>query len=204
MACLRRFPAGPAGSTPRRYSIQAKLNRTLTHEDLAPHAVVSAPSMPEITRSMPELVRALLEEHFHLRVHAANGPVYVLESAENAPASSQKPVEKGIGLINQKSGQVTFRGVSSATVAEALATFLSSHVLDHTRAGVTYNFKMKWSRDDLKALGDQLHDQAGLTLKSFAMEQLVIDGAERPTLDGASAGVVHDRLLAPALAQIAH
>ena len=34
--------------------------------------------------------------------HAAKGAVYVLESAQNAPAASQKPVEKGIGVIHRR------------------------------------------------------------------------------------------------------
>ena len=40
-----------------------------------------------------------------------------------------------------------------------------------------------YARIERGSLGDQLYDQAGLRLKSFTMEQLVIEGAERPTLD---------------------
>jgi uncharacterized protein (TIGR03435 family) len=166
---------GPGWLDTERYTI---------HANVDPAALTDGSVTPA---SIQEPVRLLLEERFHLRTHVTKGPVYVLESAENGPASSQKPVQKGIGLIDRKRGNVSFRGASSASVAEALSTFLSSQVLDHTKPGVTYDFKMKWPRNDLKALGDQLHDQAGLTLKSFMLEQLVIDGAERPTLDaGAS------------------
>jgi hypothetical protein len=66
-------------------------------------------------------------------------------------------------------------------VALALSNFLSSPVLDHTKAGVIYDIDMKL-RNDLRALGDDLHKQAGLTLKSFMLEQLTVDGAERPKL----------------------
>jgi uncharacterized protein (TIGR03435 family) len=132
---------------------------------------------------MPERVRSLLADRFQLRTRVTKGPVYILESAPDAPPSSQKPVVKGIGVINQKNGIVTFRGASSASVIDALSTFLSSQVLDHTKAGVTYSFKMKWPRNDVQALGIQLHDQAGLVLKSFTMEQLVIDSAAQPILD---------------------
>lgn len=173
-----KVSGGPGWLDTERYTIQAKLARVAETGD----DVVSEPSSPEISRSMPDLVRKLLEEQFHLRARVTKSAVYILESAPDAPGASQKPVEKGIGLIDQKSGKVTFRGASSASVAEALSTFLSSQVLDHTRAGVTYDFKMKWPRNDLKALGDQLHERAGLILKSFTMEQLTIEGAERPTL----------------------
>jgi len=166
---------GPGWLDTERYTIHASVD----HVAVADGTIAAA--------SIQERVRGLLEDRFRLRIRAAKGAVYVLESAEDAPASSQKPVEKGIGLIDRKSGKVTFRGASSASVAEALSTFLSSQVLDHTKPGVTYDFKMKWPRNDLKALGEQLREQAGLTLKSFAMEQFVIDGAQRPTLDGATA-----------------
>lgn len=162
---------GPAWLGTERYTIRASVD---------PAAVTNDPA------AISERVRSLLADRFHFRAHVAKGPVYVLESADSAPEASQKPIEKGIGVIDQKSGKVSFRGASSASVAEALSTFLSSAVLDHTRPGVTYDFKMKWPRNDLKALGDQLHDQAGLTLRSFTMEQLVIDGAARPALDDAA------------------
>src|SRR5262249_28129798 len=118
-----------------------------------------------------------------------SSPVYVLESAENAPASGQKPVERGIGLIDRRGREVSFCGASSSSVAEALSTFLSSDVLDHTKPGVTYDFKIKGSHEDLNALGNQLHEQAGLKLKSFTMKRFVIDGVERPALDGPAAAV---------------
>ena len=169
-----QISGGPGWLDTERYTIHATVD----------HAVVTGDTVTPA--SMPALVRGLLEDRFHLRMRVAKGPVYVLESAENAPASSQKPVQKGIGLIDQKSGKVSFRGASSASVAEALSTFLSSQVLDHTKPGVTYDFQMKWPRNDLKALGEQFHEQAGLTLKSFTMEQFVIEGAERPTLDAAT------------------
>ncbi len=56
-------------------------------------------------------------------------------------------------------------------------------MLDHTKPGVTYDIRMPL-HTDLHALGDELRKQAGLTLKSFTLEQLTIEGAERPTLDG--------------------
>jgi len=166
---------GPGWLDNERYTIRAVIDSASGTDG----ATTPAP--------MPELVQRLLKDRFGLRIRATKSAVYVLESAESAPASGQKPIEKGIGLIDQKSGKVSFRGASSASVAEALSAFLSSQVLDHTKPGVTYDFKMKWPRNDVMALGRQLHDQAGLTLKSFPMEQFVIDGAERPLLDGATA-----------------
>jgi uncharacterized protein (TIGR03435 family) len=164
---------GPAWLDNERYTIHANVDSGAATDE----STARAPA------SIQERVRWLLENRFRFRAHLTKVPVYVLESAPDAPESSQKPVEKGIGLIDKKSGSVSFKGASSASVAEALSTFLASQVLDHTKPGVTYDFKMKWPRNDLKALGDRLHDQAGLVLRSFTMEQLVIEAVERPALD---------------------
>ena len=135
-------------------------------------------------KAMQERVRSLLAERFQLRTRVTSSPVYILESANDGDGRGQKSVEKGIGTLELKNGWLSSRGASSGSVALALSDHLSSEVLDHTKAGVTYDIKVELQKN-IQALGDDLHKQAGLRLKSFTLNQLVIDGAARPRLDGA-------------------
>ena len=165
---------GPGWLDTERYTITAIVD----HPD-------TAADQPPRQTAVQERVRSLLADRFQLRARVTKGPVYILESAEDGDGRGQKPVEKGIGTIEVKNSSMSFRRASSASVALALSNFLLSPVLDHTKPGVTYDISVEL-RSDLQALGDDLHQQAGLTLKSFTLEQLTIDGAERPKLDDAA------------------
>jgi len=160
---------GPGWLDTERYTISASADQP------------GPADQPPSQKAMQERVRALLSDRFHLRTRLTKGPVFILESADDSDGRGQNPVEKGIGTIEVKNGVMAFHHASSTGVALALSNFLSSPVLDHSKAGVIYDINMKL-RYDLRALGDQLHEQAGLTLKSFMLEQLTIDGAERPKL----------------------
>lgn len=166
---------GPGWIDTDRYTVLA---------DIDAHDAVAGKSAHQLTQ---ERVRSLLADRFRLRARIAKEPVYILESADDAPEHAHDPVEKGkgIALFERHGDDIRVRGASSASITDALSKHLSHKVLDHTKPGVTYDFQGKWPRD-VSALGDALHAQAGLTLKSFTIEQLVIDGAEHPKLDSAA------------------
>ncbi len=126
-------------------------------------------------------VRSLLAERFHLRARLTTQPVYILESSADAPVRSKKPAAKGISLLSRRGDLIVGQHASSASLAEALSSHLASQVLDHTGGDASYDFKMKWPpRDQVGALGNQLHEQLGLTLRSFPLELLEIESAEQP------------------------
>ncbi len=153
------------------------------------------------------MLRAALEDRFHLRLHTEirQGQVFNLEVAKSgfmfkevdppAPPASEGPVSAAMGdsrgrIIGQKSTMQDF--------AKMLAVFLKRPVADRTGLKGYYDFDVKWSAPEspdgerpgpglgaagLGMLISNLQDQFGLRLTkgTGSVKYWVVDHVEPPT-----------------------
>jgi len=142
----------------------------------------------------PAMLRALLEERFHLMLHreTKSGPVYALVEAKGG--IKLKPVEEpanGERIASRTSFQAGYlmaRASPVAVFADLLAKAADRPVIDMTGLAGLYDFNLKYTTalsatepDESATLGSALQEQLGLKLEKREMpvEILVIDHADR-------------------------
>jgi bla regulator protein BlaR1 len=149
-------------------------------------------------------LQALLADRFQLKVHRdpKEMAVYALAVAKNG----HKLRESGDGYgIRRDRGQMTGQGATLEMIAHVLTSVLGRPVLDRTRLGGKYEFKLEWTEEMLGSIGKDgpvdaalearpadstgpsifsaLQEQLGLKVESQKgpVDIIVIDRAERPS-----------------------
>jgi uncharacterized protein (TIGR03435 family) len=166
-----------------------------------------APGFPALAPSanreqVREMMRAMLEARFHLKLHTETreGPVYVLEVAKGglkfknvdspAPPEQEGPVNAAVG---DNGGRIIGKKSTMAGMARMLVVFLRKPVVDRTGLDGYYDFDVKWSSPespDADGFGvaggalliSTLRDRFGLRLTSThaPVKYWVVDHVEPP------------------------
>jgi uncharacterized protein (TIGR03435 family) len=182
------------------------------HSDLFDvEAIVENP--PAVTaRDLHQMMQALIADRFKLKLHRESGETagYVLGRANRGPKLSpakDKTItgRNRIQRVATSPGVITISGrnVSMTTLSDLLTTFGMGPVVDKTNIDGTFDFFLTYAAESVSALGRKdepspalqdtgaasiftaLREQLGLQLVSqkVSMEYLVIDSAERPSMN---------------------
>jgi uncharacterized protein (TIGR03435 family) len=153
-----------------------------------------AATMPQGTQRVqaPEMLRTLLAERFHLKIHRETRelPVYALVVAKNGPKLKAAVENNNIAWSIPSEGPIPLhaRSTSMAGFADQLTALTDRPVLDTTGLTGSYDIDISYSRglsttsdDSAPALADALRDQLGLGLEPRKMDIAVwvIDSADR-------------------------
>lgn len=147
---------------------------------------------------MMGMLRALLEDRFHVKVHreTREGKVYALVVAKSGsklkePVSSDPPGIRVHRLDPPERTSLTYVWVGSrvpvASLVERLSANLEAAVLDRTGIAGDHDFRLEFAPDDPAATGPSIfaatQEQLGLKLDitKGPIETLVIDHAEKPS-----------------------
>jgi len=213
-----QLSSGPAWIKSANYDIEAKMEESVAN---------SLEKLPSDQRQQQRrmMVESLLEDRFNLKTRRQTRelPVYALVVAKKGPRLSElRPGEtsrdafKGPDgrtyagpLMSVLSGysQIKGAGGSMGSLAEVLTEFLGRTVLDRTGLKGTYDYTLRWTRDEYQngivglVAGEQdlkpptetessppsiftaIQEQLGLRLESTKgpVDVLVIDHIERPS-----------------------
>ena len=165
---------GPAWINSEPYEILAKAGDSATNAQLLP------------------MLQSLLEDRFKLKVHRETRQrrIYALTVVKNGP--KLHPSEGGgEGFFGRRGrGPITGRKASMAVLAATLSRLMGRKVIDRTGLSGVYDFTLEFAPPDaidspLPALVTALQEQLGLKLEATngPVEVLVIDHAEKPTMD---------------------
>jgi uncharacterized protein (TIGR03435 family) len=153
---------------------------------------------------MRVMLQALLAERFGLVFHrqARDQPIYALVPARAdralGPALRRSECPDGCGMntsTSNGSGTVQASGETMVRLAEWLGNVVDRVVIDRTGLAGTYDFEMRFTRDDAfgrtttppdaPSIFTALREQLGLTLASARgpVEFLVIDTVSQPSPD---------------------
>jgi uncharacterized protein (TIGR03435 family) len=138
----------------------------------------------------PEMLRALLEQRFHLALHRETKQmtVYALIAAKGGPKLTEAPAGGRGAWAGNVSGRVMARSASVAVFAESLSKATDHPVVDATGLKGLYNFELTFmpdagagEADTRPTLATALQEQLGLKLekREMPMEILVIDRADK-------------------------
>ena len=141
------------------------------------------------------MLRALLEDRFHLKVHreTKEQPVYSLVVAKGGPRLKNSPTDDQPRMTLASKGQgleMQFWNWDMTRLAGQISGNEGRKVLDKTGLSGEYDFTLSYV-DDRRAVGAQqdgpslftaLQEQLGLKLESQKgpVEVLVIDHADQP------------------------
>jgi uncharacterized protein (TIGR03435 family) len=185
---VRNVVGGPSWMDSERFDIDAKADRV----------------RPE--RELEQMLQALLEERFALRVHRETRPIDGFALLRADGALRLKPAEAAGGMLSRY-GSVTAAGSPMARLAQFLGSRLGKLVTDETGLAGTYAFALTWTpAEDEQPLAPggsaemeralrvgvdpngpslftALNEQLGLRLeaRNVPQEFLVIDAVNRPT-----------------------
>ncbi len=184
-----RLIGGPGWVAARRWDVQAK------------------PSRPASGNEIPDMLRALLEDRFQLKVHSEtrNRPLYDLTVAPGGSKLRRvedSNVKQDIRIGN---GSIRFTRATVATFASQLSYALARPVIDKTGISGEFNFALEWtptpgendgpttsglppgtpepaSTPDGPSIFTAIEEQLGLRLKSGRgpVAVVVIDSAQMP------------------------
>jgi uncharacterized protein (TIGR03435 family) len=175
-----QISGGPAWLATDRFDINAKASgdRTLTADQKR------------------EMLRALLEDRFHLKVHrkVKEQSVYSLVVAKGGPKLKTSSADEQSGMTLGSKGQtleMRFSKWNMARLAGQISGNEGRKVVDKTGLSGEYDFTLSYL-DDRRAVGGQedgpslftaLQEQLGLKLESQKgpVEVLVIDHADKPS-----------------------
>jgi uncharacterized protein (TIGR03435 family) len=162
-------------------------------------------SLSENREQVRLMLRAMLADRFHLRIHTetrqepvldlvtGNGGMKIKEVDPPVPPDSEGRVNAAVG---DAGGRMIARKATMAGLAVALAIFLKRPVVDQTGLKGYYDFDVRWSAEEphgqptpgLGAEGEallisSLQSQFGLRLMKAlgAVEYWVVDHVEPPT-----------------------
>jgi uncharacterized protein (TIGR03435 family) len=192
MDMLRGGPDWVAGGYDR-YDVEAKADDPATTTE----------------KQLIAMFRNLLAERFKLKLHreshemdgfallvGKNGlkmkqagedeerqPIVRADGSDNVALVKKSAVEAdrrdGVGVLMVMTGQ----RVSPADLLNALSPFAGRHLVDETGLTGFYDFKLTWESG--QSLAGPLQDQLGLRLESrkIAVDYIIVDSAEKPTLN---------------------
>ena len=143
---------------------------------------------------MKLMLRALLQQRFKLSTHTETNalPVYSLVVAKTG--AKLQPAN-AFSVPGYDNGPTLVRGtLDTAQLAHLLTPVLGRTVIDNTGLHGNYKIDITWAEDDQPSgpsLFTAIQEQLGLKLepKKGPVEILVIDSAQKPSLDGAE---IHD------------
>jgi len=162
-------------------------------------------ALDKLTREQRQaMLRAVLEDRFHLKVHweTKDMPVYELVVAKGGPKFKDTSPEsaEGKALTSQRLGKESMSinnremaayGVRMGALSGYLSQELHRTVVDKTGLTGNYDFTLKWAPEDpaAESSGDKptmvtaLQEQLGLKLQPARgpVETLVVDHVEMPT-----------------------
>lgn len=171
---------GPAWISKDQFDIEAKPNTPSTPSDVDPR----------------QMLRGLMEERFHLRVHTENrnGPVFALRVVKNGPPRSvdQSPPEETQpplgrnsamprGALQMTAGSTFGKAIPICLLARFLGQTLGRPVIDETGLAGRYDIDIHWTpesfsinlptgapapEEDGPSLFTALQEQVGLKLES--------------------------------------
>jgi uncharacterized protein (TIGR03435 family) len=150
------------------------------------------------------MLRAMLEDRFHLQLHTedrqerilslevAKGGIKVQEVDVPVPPVKEGPVGAAVG---DDGGRMIGRKSTMAGVAKALVIFMKRPVVDNTGLKGYYDFDLKWTApegtevgprlgpDGIGLLRSALEDQLGLRIRTVTgpVKYWVVDHVEPPT-----------------------
>jgi uncharacterized protein (TIGR03435 family) len=142
----------------------------------------------------PEMLRRLLEDRFHLKLHREmrKTPVYALVAARNGPKLTATAVPANGRAASAWAGANNGRLLAKASTLDAFAELLSKGadrpVIDGTGLAGLYDFDLTYSpeltataADSGPALAAVLQEQLGLKMekRDVQMEILAIDSADK-------------------------
>ena len=138
----------------------------------------------------PGMLRNLLEQRFHLKVHSETRvmPVYALEAVKGGAKLNSSTARAGSGFANPETGRVLASHYTLAAFAELLSKAADRPVIDTTGIAGFYDFDLRYTADPARAtlesppaLGVVLRDQLGLTLvkRDMPIVVWVVDAADR-------------------------
>lgn len=147
-----------------------------------------------------ELIRTMLADRFHLKVHSETKElrVYELVVAKNGTSLVEDKADRPEVSMRNGRGEMTGVKATMSMFAGALTRLVQRKVVDATGLKGSYSFQLRFQpeetpqfRDDGLAPTDidspslftALQEQLGLTLRSSRgpVEVLVVDGAQRPS-----------------------
>jgi uncharacterized protein (TIGR03435 family) len=160
---------------------------------------VSSLSLEEQFRTIPALLRSLLEDRFALKVHRETRqlPIYVLVRVKNDGPLGPRMTRSSLDCTKTPtrcgysglSGRVTGGWMTTAMLCNVLAGAVERVVVDHTGLDGRFDVELEWSPDqtatDKPSIFSAVQEQLGLKLESDRgpVEVVVIDHVERPTED---------------------
>jgi uncharacterized protein (TIGR03435 family) len=183
----------------------------------------TAPGATERTVLMGSLLRKLLEERFHLKIHRETEEVAMYELKVAASGFKLKPMKEGDcepddgtppdrNAAKPRCGNLymmtangltrwSFGTGTMSSLANQLSRSLGTHVIDRTRITDKFVFTFEFTRaaDELNiessGVSTALRDQLGLTISNTKAPRgfIVIDAIERPTERGPAAGQTSGR-----------
>jgi uncharacterized protein (TIGR03435 family) len=149
------------------------------------------------------MVRAMLEERFHLRLHTEDreGRILSLETVRGIKVhevdAPVPPAKEGPVFIvaGDDGGRMIGKKSTAAGVARALVIFEKRPVVDNTGLKAYYDFDVKWKAperaadssglgpDGIALMRAALNDQLGLRLRAITgkLKYWVVDHVEQPT-----------------------
>ncbi len=139
-----------------------------------------------------QMVRTLLAERFHLKVHNETRelPVYALTIGKSGPKLDEPDTTKPPGLRTMANGtgiHITSWQTPMKRLAEQLSVTAGRPVLDQTGLTGAYAFKLEFNpmttESELPSMSTAVQDQLGLRLepRKAPIEILVIENAEKPS-----------------------
>jgi bla regulator protein BlaR1 len=139
---------------------------------------------------MKLMLRNLLIQRFKLSAHTETRPLPIYSLLVAKGGSKLQPADGG-GDHGHSSGPTLVRGTLDAEqLAHLLTPILGRTVIDNTGLKGNYKFDLTWAADDQPSgpsLFTAVQEQLGLKLEAQKgpIETLVIDSAEKPSVDGA-------------------
>lgn len=167
--------------------------------------IVGKPPDDAAPKSLPKMIEAMLKDRFALIAHKEmrEQPIYalVLASRERKLGPALTPAtcagkECGIRTVVEDTGagRTTATGQPMSNLATLLTSLMDRDVIDRTGLRDTYDFELRFSRDELRggatvsdvpSIRTALQEQLGLKLEAARgpVEFIVIDSVSRPTPD---------------------
>jgi uncharacterized protein (TIGR03435 family) len=144
---------------------------------------------PATTDQLRVMVRALLADRLHLKVHRESKVQSVFDLVVGKKGPKLTLVQaQGLGIGLGKT-QLNGRGANMSGLASVLSSRVGRQVTDKTGLTGFYNFTLTWAPDDATgtengpSIFNALEEQLGLKLEPAKglVEMLVIDTVERPS-----------------------
>jgi uncharacterized protein (TIGR03435 family) len=140
-----------------------------------------------------EMLQALLEERFHLKIHheLKQLPVYALVVAKGGAKLKESPAEipGGYGM-SMGAGHISGHGMEIPSLVISLSGVAGRLIVDKTGLTGKYEVELNWSLDDSTGSSDSgpsiftaMQEQLGLKLESTKapVDTIVIEHLEKPS-----------------------